>query len=152
MWQAHCRLCVLIEHVAEHEYGNVVCSEMRKYVIGDMRNLAALDPQSGLLQGLSLGTFCECFAVLEMSTWEGPLPWARLQVSNKIVPSLVIRCQGCELLKSFGTRRLRHRRHRRVRRMKSGEMNKPAPWLDFRRPKTKHPSGPRITAATPTRG
>lgn len=33
-----------------------------------------------------------------------------------------------------------------------GGMNKPAPWLDFRRPNTTFPSGPRMTAATPTRG
>jgi len=29
---------------------------------------------------------------------------------------------------------------------------RPAPWLDFRRPNTTFPSGPWITAATPTRG
>lgn len=75
--QTHRRLCILINQLAEDEYGDVVLSEIRVYVIGDMSNLAALDLQSGLLQCLSLGTLDEVFAMLKMSTWEGPLPYKR---------------------------------------------------------------------------
>lgn len=77
--QTHGRLRILIKHLAEDEYGDVVLSEIREYVIGDMSNLAALDLQSGLLQCLPLGTLDEVFAILKMSTWEGPLPYKRSQ-------------------------------------------------------------------------
>lgn len=75
--QTHRRLCILIKHLAEHEYGDVVLSEIREYVIGDMSNLAALDLQSGLLQCLSFGTLDEVFAILKVPTWEGPLSLRR---------------------------------------------------------------------------
>lgn len=80
--QTHSGLCILVKHLAEDEYGNVVLPEIREYVIGDMSNLAALDFQSGLLQSLSLGTLHEVFTILKMSTWEGPLSLITLEVSK----------------------------------------------------------------------
>lgn len=75
--QTHRRLCTLVKHLADDIDGDVVLSEIREYVIGDMSNLAALDLQSGLLQCLSLGTLEEVFAMLKMSAWEGPLSLKR---------------------------------------------------------------------------
>lgn len=78
----HRGLCVLVKHLAEDKDGDVVLSEIREYGIGDMSNLAALDFQTSLLQSLSLGTLNELFAILKMSTWEGPLSLITSKVSE----------------------------------------------------------------------
>lgn len=81
-WETHGRLCILVKHLAEDKDGDVVLSEIREHVIGDMSNLAAPYFHSCLLQGFSLGTLCEVFAILKMSAWEGPLSLASVEVSK----------------------------------------------------------------------
>lgn len=82
--QTHRRLCILVQHLAEDKDGDVVLSEIPEDGIGDMSNLATLDSQSSLLQCLSLRTLYEVFAILKMSTREGPLSWTRLKVSKQL--------------------------------------------------------------------
>lgn len=80
--KAHLGLCTLIKHLANNKDGDVVFSEIREHVIGDMGNLPALDFQPGLLQRFSLSTLHEIFAVLEVPTWEGPLSYIGWRVSD----------------------------------------------------------------------
>lgn len=78
----HRGLRILVKHLAKDKDGDIVLSEIPENTISDMSNLAALDFQTSLLQSLSLGTLYEVFAILKMSTWEGPLSLITSKVSE----------------------------------------------------------------------
>lgn len=120
-------------------------------IIGDIDNFKAFYFQSCFLKSFPLSTVYKTLAMLEVTAGKCPFAFAatmsvlRRQCKMRLCRSksecLAKGIQNCRarMVKGLG------------RSTEMSVMNEPAPWLPLRRPKTTRPSGPRTSAATPTR-